>query len=196
MEGLHLSEGRQQERLLVVRVRLSDDREMPAVLDHLAGLARAPLKLGGVRAGRGDLLKVMWLSDGHKASKDWKNLLMLVMAAMLASLPSAAAAVENAPLAAPLHRLVRRAASCCVGCSQCRAVARRRFPPPRILRPWLAARACAPRLLEGGARGQACGRRVAWACLRDMARPDAWDIGGRAEAGRAALERGGGGGFG
>jgi hypothetical protein len=113
MEGLQLSEGQQEERLVVVRVRLSDDRQMAAVLAHLEGLMRAPLKLGGGGTRRGDLLAVTEVSDAHKASKDWRTLLMLVMAAMLASLPAPHAAApppESAALAAPLHRLVRPAA--------------------------------------------------------------------------------------
>ena len=114
MQGLDLSEQQQglERRVVVVRIRLADDAAVAAALDHMAGLARAPLKLGGGLGAGGGWLKVTQLSDGVKAVKDWRHLVYLVMSAMLACMqtpvPSQPSPPDQLQLAVPIHSMVRR----------------------------------------------------------------------------------------
>jgi hypothetical protein len=110
---------------VLVKVRLSSHEAVPAVRAHLEKLAKNPLRVtaghrggrgwggGGARGGESIEVVSTYVSDGSSSIHDWRQLLHVVMAAMLAAMPDANAAwgehQESEPLpafVAPLHTLV------------------------------------------------------------------------------------------
>jgi hypothetical protein len=106
---------------VLVKVRLSSHEAVPAVRAHLEKLAKNPLSVtaghpggvgGGARCGAIEVVST-YVSDGSSSIHDWRQLLHVVMSAMLAAMPDSSAALgeqqEAEPLpafAAPLHTLV------------------------------------------------------------------------------------------
>ena len=91
---------------LLVTVRVSEEKAVSSVLNQLAGLQGALPVGAGAKCG----LSVTWLSDGTKAVQDWRLIMQLILAVLLATMPPEhthmTAPVPSVPVGSSLLALV------------------------------------------------------------------------------------------